>query len=232
LVLHVTDDTLKSLENVFSLDVSSSDSSIELITVLDNEVLKPLGSGTLYTVLTSLEGEVEGQVLVLMRASDFGYLSRLMKPVLDTYFDGDPDTGDASPSAGGNAPVPIAGGKDASRSAQMLELLAELGNILCGVYSRAIFKACALNSHHCLPSVTMDKQQLALQKLFAEPGAGLQPLLVLENEYFVLDNPVRFWCLISPTKASFMKMLLRLEENGEDAPAAYQFAQYAPTTKH
>lgn len=223
-LLHVTDDTLKSLENVFSLDISSSDSCIRLITALDNEVLKPIGSGTLYTVKSGLEGQVEGQVLVLMRVQDFRYLGRLMKPVLARYFGA--GTGKRAPDSGsGGAPIPIEAGKDARLNAQMMELLEELGNILCGVYSRALYKVCGLDSHHGMPVAAVDRQQNVLQKLFGEPAAGLQPLLVLENEYFVQDNPVRFWGLIAPAKASFMRILLQLEEGDDETSAAINFAQ-------
>ncbi len=231
-MLHVTDGTLRSLENVFSLNISSSDSRIQLITALDNEILKPLGSGTLYTAKCSLEGEIEGRVLVLMRAEDFDYLGRLLRPVLESYFGAGRGNGSANAAGTDNAPVPIAAGKHAETSAQMMELLAELGNILCGVYSRAIYEVCALNSHHGLPGAAMDRQQHVLQRLFGQPSAGLQPLLVLENEYFVLDNPVRFWGLIAPAKASFMKFLLRLEEKGRKDAAELNFAQNELGARH
>ena len=217
-----TDQALQALELMFGLNIDSSDSSIEVVPAFNSQNLKRLGNGTLYIVSSTMAGDLQGSILLLMRSGDFKYLGEVMRPVLSLMFLSDTDAdlatldsqkpGWMQDNGSGNA-------DDAAFYEQMMDTLAELGNVLIGLYTKAIYKIYALNTHHTLPEVLKDPDQRAMQQLLSSSAAPDQLHLVIENEFVVMDKPIKLWCLISPTQKSFHEILNRIErpnENGRE----------------
>ena len=54
--------------------------------------MKRMGDEAFYTFSSSLLGEVQGTIQLMMRSIDFDYMGELMQPVLSLLFLSDPDT--------------------------------------------------------------------------------------------------------------------------------------------
>ena len=213
-----TERALSALDNMFGLDIDSSDSSIEIAPAVDSENLKHLGNGTLYTVSSAMVGELQGKILVLMRACDFKYLSKAMKPVLSLLFwtgtDADLtplDSQEQDWMEDDETDVP----EDAEYHKQMMDTLGEMANIFIGLYAKAIYKICHLNTHYSVPFAMKDTSQQIVQQVVWAPEVSNRMHLVIQNEFFVMDKPIKLWCLISPTQKSFREILKRIEHREE-----------------
>ena len=213
-----TSKALNALETTFSLNIDSSDSSIEIATAANSEILKHLGNGTLYIVSSAMAGDMQGSLVLLMRSSDFKYLGEVMRPVLSLLFLSNPDADLATldnlkPSWMQNDDMPHA--SDEAFHEQMMDMLTEMGNVFIGLYTQAFYKLCALNTHHSVPEALLDTDQLAIQQVLSS-AAPDQLHLLIENELFVDSKPIKQWCLISPTQKSFQRILNRIECRGEN----------------
>jgi len=154
-------------------------------------------------------------MLIVLRSADFMFLSKLMKAFLKLLYEDNLENGETQ-------------SHDAAEAAfdpQMKATLTELGNILCGVYTRAIYKVCALSSAHSVPEAMMDSTQSSIQQALSEQKAKDQSFLVIENEFFVMENPIKIWCFIFPDRISFKKIMLKLEMSHETTSKAFSFAQ-------
>ena len=208
-----TGKALNALEVMFGLNIDSSDSTIEIATAVNSEILKHLGNGTLYIVSSAMVGDMQGSILLLMRSGDFKYLGEVMRPVLSLLFlsniDADLATLDSQkPDWMQDNGTGHTG--DAAFNEQMMDTLAEMGNVLFGLYSKAIYKICALNTHHSVPKALKDPDQQAIQQVLSSSAAPDQLHMVIENEFVVMDRPIKLWCLISPTQESFQEILNRI----------------------
>ncbi len=199
---------------MFGLTVDSSESRIEIAQAANSENLKNLGTGALYVVTSSIVGDMQGRILLLMRSIDFDCLSEVMQPVLSLLFLSSPD--DDLETLDGQVldwiedhgtvqagPVPY--------REQMFDTLAEMGNVVIGLYSKAIYNLCNLNTHHLVPHVMKDPQQKIIQRVLSSAGDSAQTFLVIENEFVVMARSIKLWCLISPTEQSFQDMLDAIE---------------------
>jgi len=206
--------TLDALETMFGLSVDSSDSNIEITSPADSEFLKHLGNGTLYTVSSSLVGDMRGSILLLMRSSDFKQLSEAMRPVLSLLFlcssDDDLATFDHQKS-GLMQDTGTQHTNDESFHEQMMDTLSEMGNVLIGLYLDAMYEICDLSADHSIPYVLKDPNQRVIQRILSSAGGSDKSYLVIENEFIVMDRPIKLWCLISPTQHSFQHILNRIE---------------------
>jgi chemotaxis protein CheY-P-specific phosphatase CheC len=205
---------LHVLDNMFGLDVDSSDSSIEIAPAVHSENLKRLGNGTLYTVSSAMFGEIQGEILVLLRSSDFKHLSKAMKPTLSLLFWTGTDADLTIPESQVQNWLEDDGAEvseDAEFQKQMMDTLSEMANVFIGLYAKAIYKICSLNTHYSVPQVSKDPEQRAVQQLLSSPDQSQQLHLVIQNEFFVMDKPIRLWCLISPTQKTFKNMLERID---------------------
>lgn len=213
-----TANTLTALEEMFGLNIDSSDSTIEIAPAVNSEHLKHLGNGTLYVVSSDMVGEMQGSLLLVMRSDDFEQLSEMMRPVLSLLFLSDPDADLAVLDSQKPDWMQDKGPEqtdDAAYQAQMMDTLAELGNVLFGLYSKAIFRICALNSHHSVPEALRDPDQEAIKQVLSSSQMSDQLHLVIENEFVVMEKPIKLWSLISPTRASLEDILKRIESPDE-----------------
>jgi chemotaxis protein CheY-P-specific phosphatase CheC len=213
-MLDGTGKTLDALENMFGLDIDSSDSGIEIAPAANSEYLKHLGDGTLYTVSSALAGELTGSVLLIMRSMDFKRLGEVMKPILSLLYLSSPDADLATLDNQKQDWMHDSDDENKDESEfheHMLDLLAELGNVLIGLYSKSIYNICKVNSDHSIPYALRDTNQQLVQRVLASADEPDQPYLVIENEFVVMGKSIKLWCLISPTKDSFEGLLDRIE---------------------
>ena len=213
-----TEKALNALDNMFGLDIESSDSCIEIAPAINSENLKHLGDGTLYTVSSAMVGEMQGKVLVLMRSSDFRHLSKAMRPTLSLLFwtgtDADLTILDEQEEDWVDddaEEIP----EDAEFHRQMMDTLGEMANVFIGLYAKAIYKICQLNTHYSVPFAMKDTNQEIVQQVLWSPEASDQLHLVIQNEFFVMNKPIKMWYLISPTNKSFRDILQRIESGDE-----------------
>jgi chemotaxis protein CheY-P-specific phosphatase CheC len=204
-----TDKAIIALEEVFGLAVDSSDSDIELAPLSESQFLQNLGDGTLYIMNSNMSGDLEGNITLMLRSSDFRYLGDVMKPVLNLMFLADPDTDLESLEQekpdwlqSKIRPLP----DDESFQRNMMDLLSELANVLIGRYSKSLYQIFHLSTHHTIPTVRPAPMTEALSgsSLLASNEAMH---IVIENEFLIDDRPIKIWCLISPSQQSFPQLL-------------------------
>ncbi len=215
-----TANMLSALETVFELSIDCSDSSIEIAAYANNQNLHHFGSGPLYIVSSALLGDVTGSAFLLMRADDFNHLSVVMKPVMSNlYPSGSGQDSSASVSEALEAAEDQESGQldETIYRGQMMDALAEMGNILIGLNTKSIHRMCGLNSRHSVPLVMLDSSQRTTQSILSVAGGLTQLHMAIENEFFLNDKPIKLWCLISPTKDSFRKMLNGLDRKAGEA---------------
>lgn len=160
----------------------------------------------MYIISSTLEGQVDGSIALFMRATDFNYLSQVMRPVLSLYFYANSD--DDLEELEHNKPdwmqkSPEDCVNDSVYKKQMLDVFAEMGNVLLGQYTKSIFKIYGLNTQHSVPLLIRDPQQVMTRQLLFASGEKSRFHIVIENEIIMDDKPINLWCLISPTTASF-----------------------------
>ena len=90
-LLDGTAHTLRALETVFELSIECSNSSIEVVSTVENRKLNEFGKGSYYVISSSLTGEVNGNIALFMHESDFKYFRKMMRPVLSLLFLSDSD---------------------------------------------------------------------------------------------------------------------------------------------
>lgn len=229
-MLDSTANSLRALEIIFELSIGGSSSSIEIAPAAYNASLKNFGEGSLYIISSDLLGEVNGNIVLFLRADDFNYLSEVMKPAMSVLFMANPDENLAA--ADSQKPywlqnhVTAYMDEDIYRE-HMMDTLAEMGNILIGLYSKSIYKICELNSHHSVPLVMKeDPEQETLRAILSASDEQEQQHLVIENEFYLNEEPITLWCLFSPTSESFRDMLngidRRNESRGDEPPPVFR----------
>lgn len=229
LLVDGTEGALNALDALFGLDIESSDSCIEIAPAINSENLKDLGSGTLYTVSSAMLGDMQGKILLLLRPSDFKYLSKAMRPVLDLLFLSGTDT---DLTALDNQHKDCTQDNDAGSigeadfDEQMIDTLSEMANIIIGLYTKAIYKICDLNTHYSVPKVLKDIDQQAIRQVLSSSEVSGQQHLVIQNEFFVMDRSIKLWLVISPTQKSFQKILKKIERQEE-----YHQGQTGPASR-
>ena len=224
-LLDGTEHTLKALETVFELNIDCSNSSIEVAPTVQNRKLNKLGKGSYYVISSSLTGEVNGNIALFMHETDFKYFRKMMQPVLSLLFLSDSDLdlvelGSQMPDLTQNDNAGRA--SDTAYHAQMMDALAEMGNVLIGLYTKDIYKMCGLNTHHSVPEVMESIDQDIFQQVLLSLGEGDRSLIVIDNEIYLESRPVKLWCLISPARDSFRKILSGLDAQHETAAQPQQ----------
>lgn len=213
-----TQKALSALDDMFGLDIECSDSCIEITPALLSENLKHIGDEPLYTVSSAMVGDMQGRIFVLMRASDFQHLGKAMQPTLDLLFCSDINA-DLTLSLGqDNGQVEK---DDSSKTEedpfheQMMDTLSEMANVFIGLYARAIYGISNMNTHYSVPYAIKDPKQQIVRHFLLSPEASDQFHLVIQNEFFIQGNPIKLWCLFSPTRGSLRNILRRVENYGE-----------------
>jgi chemotaxis protein CheY-P-specific phosphatase CheC len=209
-----TGGALNTLEHMFGLDIDSSDSCIEIAPALQSENLKHLGSGTLYTVTSSMVGGLQGSVLLMMRSVDFKQLAKALRPVLTLLFLSREHVDLNLPKEQKPAWMKSKASKlveDNDYHEQMMDALTEMANVFIGIYVKAIFNICKLNTHYSVPEALKDSKQQIIRAVVNSPEGSDRLHLVIENEFYVKNKPIKLWCLISPTRNSFREALEKIE---------------------
>ena len=217
-LLDSTGNVLSALEAMLGFTIESSNSTIEIAPADENENLKNVGDGVVYTVSSDIEGDMQGSVLMLMRAGDFNHLGEVMRPILGLMFLSSPDVdlAELDKQKPGWMQDPSAEGADIDAyKDQMMDTFTEMGNLIIGLYSKGIYKICDVNTHHTVPKATKDSEQEIIHRLLSSPGASDRFHLVIENEFMVMEKPIKIWCLISPTEKSFQHILDGIEVHDE-----------------
>lgn len=213
-----TQKALSALDDMFGLDIECSDSCFEIAPAISSENLKQLGDEPLYTVSSAMVGDMQGRIFVLMRASDFKHLSKVMKPTLDLLFCADIDA-DLTPTDGQVNGKTNTNNKRKTEAElfheQMMDALSEMANVFIGLYARAIHGISKLNTHYSVPYAIKDPSQEIVRHFLWAPEASEQLHLVIQNEFFVLDKPIKLWCLFCPTRHSLQNILNRIEQAPE-----------------
>ena len=80
-----------------------------------------------------------------------------------------------------------------------------------GIYVKAIFNICKLNTHYSVPEALKDSKQQIIRAVVNSPEGSDRLHLVIENEFYVKNKPIKLWCLISPTRNTFREALERIE---------------------
>ena len=212
---------MNGLENIFGLIIDSSDAKIEIVSAVTKEQLESLGSDTLYSISSNLVGKLTGSVLLVIRSEDFACLCEMMKPVLNLMFP--EDTGDdtedlASHKASKTGSVEHPG--EVAFHEHMMETLAEMGNILIGLYTKALFKVFQIKVHHSVTQVLKDTEQQSIAQLLSSSADADQQHVIIENDFIAMDKPMKLWCLTSLAQDSFQHILQQIEvceEQGEES---------------
>jgi len=214
LLVDGTEKALNALDALFGLDIDSSDSCIEIAPAVNSENLKHLGSGALYIVSSAMLGDMQGKIQLLMRSSDFNRLGKVMRPVLNLLFlsgiDSDlTELDDQKTRCIQDNDKGSTG--DAVFHEQMMDTLSEMANIIIGLFAKAIYELCDLNTHYSVPEALKDPDQQAIRQILSSSKLSEQQHLVIQNEFFVMDQPIKLWLLISPTRKSFQNILNHIE---------------------
>jgi len=209
-----TGKALNVLETMFMLNIDFSGSSIEIVSAANSENIKHLGSRPLYAISGVLDGELQGSLHLLMRTSDFKCLSEVMKPILRLLFLSSTDVN--LPSKENIEPESMLDDGNAhpdewSFHEQMMDTFTEMGNVLFGVYTSAFYKVYDLHTYHSYLESSRNPDQRPIHQILSSAEMSEQQHMVIENEFSVLGNLFRLWCLISPTQKSFQEILNRID---------------------
>ena len=205
-----TGNTLNALTGMFGLNIDSSNSTIEIASAVHSENLNRLGSGALYVVTSALLGDMQGSIVLLMRKCDFECLGDVMKPILNLLFLSSTDTDLATLDSQKPDWMRNSGlnhSSDPVFHEQMMDTLSEMGNVIIGLYTKAIYKNYKLNTHHSLPKTLADPEQQTFSQIVSSSEVSEPLHMIIENEFIVMAKPIKIWCVISPTLESFQNML-------------------------
>jgi len=88
-----------------------------------------------------------------------------------------------------------------------LSVVAEIGNILSGVYLTAIHDFCGLNIYHTVPILAIDMIQPLLDEALIKTSIQIQTAIVIENEFLIEEHHIRTLLLIIPSAESVEPMI-------------------------
>ena len=91
-----------------------------------------------------------------------------------------------------------------------MDALTELGNVLFGIYTKALYITFDLHTYHSLPESSRGTNQQYIQQILSSPAFLDKRHLVIENEFSTLNKTIKLWCLISPKQKSFQEILNRI----------------------
>ena len=205
--------TLDVLETMFSLNIESSDSNIKILPTVDIQDLEPFGNESLFIISSEMTGEMQGSLKLLMCSKGFASLGKSLKSTLKLLFLSSPDA-DLSTLEDQIPEWMEEGQHPDSDDPVFLKLMTdtstELGNILFGIYTDAIYSVFDLHTHHSLPVFSRDTQQQYIQGMLSSPDLLNKQHLVIQNDFTISGENFGLWCLISPAKKSLQVMLDRV----------------------
>jgi len=83
-----------------------------------------------------------------------------------------------------------------------LSVIAEIGNIVAGVYLTAVHDFCKLNIYHTVPTVATDMVQALLDESLVRLSRQVQYIIVVENEFMVEEKLIRIFLVMIPSVES------------------------------
>jgi len=83
-----------------------------------------------------------------------------------------------------------------------LSVIAEIGNIVAGVYLTAVHDFCKLNIYHTVPTVATDMVQALLDESLVRLSRQVQHIIVIENEFIVKEKLIRTFLVMIPSVES------------------------------
>ncbi len=83
-----------------------------------------------------------------------------------------------------------------------LSVIAEIGNIVAGVYLTAVHDFCRLNIYHTVPTVATDMVQALLDESLVRLSRQVQHIIVIENEFMVEEKLIRTFLVMIPSVES------------------------------
>jgi chemotaxis protein CheC len=93
-----------------------------------------------------------------------------------------------------------------------LSAVAEIGNILGGVYLAAIHDFCGLNIYHTVPVLAVDMIQPLLDETLIKISLQAQMVIVIENEFDIEGHHIRSLLLISSSTDSAKPLIDAMEQ--------------------
>jgi len=227
-LVYGTQQAIEALEVMFGLPIDDSESTIEIATVRSSHNLHFLINEGLHIVSSAMSGELQGHIVLLMRASDYRRWCEVMRPVLALLYLSSTDEDLATLDRGKPSWMEDADAdsKEESFQAAMRDALNEMGNVLFGIYTRAISKTLRLEAFHSVPRCTLSPGGRIVMEDTSNTDTLDQLQLVIQNDFHVMDQDLRIWCLISPTRDSFHHMMDTIDRPQEESSPgpAMQFA--------
>ena len=225
-LVYGTHKAIEALELMFGLHIDNSHSTIEIASVRSSHNLHFLMSEDLHIVSSAMSGELNGHIVLLMRSSDYQSWCNMLRPVLNLLYLSNADKDLAALDR--DKPDWLENGDaclhDESFKAAMTDALHELGNVLFGIYTRAISSVLHLEAVHSVPRTTLSPDGQILMRDTSQVDTMDQMQLIIQNDFTVGDTHLKLWCLISPTRETFEKMLQRI-----DRPAGGRGDQHRPS---
>ena len=83
-----------------------------------------------------------------------------------------------------------------------LSVIAEIGNIVAGVYLTAVHDFCKLNIYHTVPTVATDMVQALLDESLVRLSRQVQHIIVIENEFMVEEKLIKTFLVMVPSVES------------------------------
>jgi len=83
-----------------------------------------------------------------------------------------------------------------------LSVIAEIGNVVAGVYMTAVHDFCKLNIYHTVPTVATDMIQALLDESLVSLSRQVQHIIVVENEFMVKEKRIRTFLVMIPSVES------------------------------
>lgn len=212
----LVDSTCKILdvfETMFSLNIDGSDSSIKLLPAINIANVERLSLDPVFAISSKLTGEMRGSLTLLLNATDYKQLGEILKPTLRRLFLSNPDADLSIPE--NHLPewmeeVEESTSDDSISFEQMMDASKELGNVIFGIYTDAIYRVFDLHTRHSMPEFSGNTNQQNIHEVLASQKLLDKRHFVIENEFTVLHRHFGLWCLISPSKKSLQVILERV----------------------
>jgi len=83
-----------------------------------------------------------------------------------------------------------------------LSVIAEIGNIVAGVYLTTVHDFCKLNIYHTVPTVATDMVQALLDESLVRLSRQVQHIIVIENEFIVEEKLIKTFLMMIPSVES------------------------------
>ena len=99
-----------------------------------------------------------------------------------------------------------------AQSTPDLSVLAELGNILSGVYLSTIHDFCRLNIYHSVPTVVIDMIQSVIDESIAIHSHEREAIIVIENKFLVEKSAIESLLLLIPDVQSVKILANSIEQ--------------------